>query len=124
MAFNVDDFRAAHRPWIFTVGGRSFVARHVSAPQIFRYQDRMKEAGIRTARIEAAIRWLLRLAFPWRPSYLLRGDPARIILRLEPAARTAALADFFAALRGDETPAQGEPQTDGTRSPTPTLTRA
>jgi hypothetical protein len=124
MPFNVDAFREAHRPWILTVGGRAFAARHVSAPQVQRYQDRIKEAGDDLARFESAVRWLLRRAFPWRPSYLLRGDPARIVLRLEPAARSAALADVYEALRGTATPpTQGEPSTSGTPSPTPTSTR-
>jgi hypothetical protein len=127
MAFNVTEFRAAHRSWSFTIGAgraaRTFTARHVSAVHVMRYQDRLAEAQGDRRRQEYALRWLLRLAFPWRPSYLTRGDPARLLFALEPAARQAALADFFEALRGGPTtetpPGRATP---GTTSSTPTPT--
>jgi len=128
MAFDVETFRAAHRPWLFQVGRHAFEARHVSAPQVFRYQDMIHEAGSDRRKLDRALRWLLRHAFPWRFSYLLRGDPVEILLLLEPAARHAALADFFASLHGGPqtipTPSQSRTKngTSGTRSLTPTLT--
>jgi hypothetical protein len=100
MAFDVEEFRVAHRPWQFTVGARTYGARHISAPQMFQYQEDIVAAAGNRRRQERLLRRLLRRAFPWRPSYLLRGDPVRTVLQLEPAARQAALHDFFAALRG------------------------
>lgn len=123
MAYDVDAFRAAHRPWSFTVGGRTYQARHVSAPQVFRYQDLIAAAGEDRRRHDAALRWLLRRAFPWRFSYLLYGDPVRIISALETAARQEALSDFFVALRGGPIPNQNGRATRGTISPTPISTR-
>jgi hypothetical protein len=114
-SFNLDAFRAAHRPWSFQVGGFTFEARHVSARQVLRYEDRVRAAGKDERKLLSAVTWLLRRAFPFRPSYFWRGDPVGAILRLEPAARRAALADFFSRLRGEtrETPRQ---ETDGTPS--------
>lgn len=126
MPFDVDAFRAAHRPWMLTIDGRAFTARHVSAPQVLEYQDRLRTAGDNATAVERALRWLLRRAFPWRPSYLVRGDPARLLLHLEPAARAAAFADFFEALRGGPTPTTQtgtRPATRGTTLPMPISTR-
>lgn len=120
MAFSADLFRAAHRPWQLTTGGRTFVARHVSAPAVVAFHTRFAEARSETGRMRA-LRRLLRLAFPWRFSYLVRGDPVRILARMEPAAQRAALADFFVALEG-KSPSSTLPTIPGkpssTRSPT------
>lgn len=115
MGFNVDAFREAHRPWSFTVGGKTFGARHVSAPDCQRF-DRMRvAAGIDAKKHMRAIWWILRRAFPWRPSYMLRGDPVKIILALEPAARGEAMADFFGSLQG-LSPTTLQKTANGTRS--------
>ena len=126
MAFDVDVFREAHRPWSFSIGGRAFSARHVSALQVLRYEEQTRDAiqtmakdAPRGARLHVmAVRHLLRLAFPWRPSYLVRGDPVKIIIALEPAARSEALKDFFACLQGTTaTPLKkGKPPIPGTSS--------
>lgn len=108
MAFDVDAVLAAHRAWSFTLGAQTFLARHVSAMTVVEYDHRATEATAllkkyprRGSRAQVmALRWLLRRAFPWRPSYLLRGDPVNLILRLPPAARTETLTDFFACLQG------------------------
>lgn len=130
MAFDVTQYRAAHRPFALTVGeGRSrriFTARHVSAPQVFRFQE-MHAAAVAAGnrrRQEAAIRWVLRVAFPWRFSYLYRGDPVRLLLAFEPGARREALADFFGVLRGPEaaTAQSNGRATNGTTSSTPIST--
>jgi hypothetical protein len=101
MPFDVNAFRDAHRPWSFTVGARTFGARHVSAQAAQSFDRRI--AGAKTTKDrERAIWWILRRAFPWRLSYALRGDPVTIILReLEAPARAEALKDFFACLRGE-----------------------
>jgi hypothetical protein len=119
MAFDVDAFRAAHRPWSFTVGGRTFLARHVSAPQCQRFERERAAAGADQRKHRTAFWRILRAAFPWRPSYLTRGDPVRIILdELEPPARAETLTDFFECLRGES--AIGPQTILGTRSPAPT----
>ena len=133
MAFDVDAFRAAHRPWSFTVGGRTFGAKHVSALKVAEYERRAADASAlyrtnpaRGSRAQlAALRWLLRFAFPWRIDYLLRGNPVAIILSLEPAARAEALRDFFASLQGKTTPTTTPlPSTSGTPSSAPTPPRS
>lgn len=103
MAFDTRTFREAHRPWSFTAAdGRTFTGRPVSTPQCQRYDQLCVEAGLDEKKRRHALWWILRRAFPWRFSYLIRGDPVRIILdQLEPAARRAALDDFFACLRGE-----------------------
>lgn len=122
MAFDVNTFREAHRPWSFTVGRRTYTARHVSAPDSQRFDQQFAAARTDTDRIRA-LRWILRRAFPWRFSYQLRGDPVRIILdELEPAARQEALRDFFACRAGGAKQ-NPDPVTNGTLSPTPTPPR-
>ena len=120
MAFDLRAFREAHRPWAFTTAdGRTFEALHVSAPVVQRYEDRVSAAKGDQRQMLAAIRWLLRHAFPWRFSYLLRGDPVKLVLALEPAARNEALADFFACLRGKLPNLPQRQKTNGTRSSAP-----
>jgi hypothetical protein len=124
MAFDLDAFRAAHEPWTFMARGRTYVARHVSAPQVMRYEQAIRRADSERARYAALWR-LLRYAFPWRLSYLVYGDPVRVVMSLEPRARIAALTDFFACLRGPSPTTPTPPaQTNGTGSPEPTPTRS
>lgn len=115
MAFDLDAFRAAHRPWSFSIDGRTFGARHVSAPRIVQYMGKVAAAAGKERGLRRALRWVLRLAFPWRFSYLVRGDPVDLIFGLEIAARNAALADFFACLEG-KTKTSLPSKTNGTRS--------
>jgi hypothetical protein len=124
MAFDINAFREAHTPWSFTIGGRRFDARHVSAPTVQSFQRKLTAAGLDGRNVFAAYRWLLRHAFPWRFSYLLRGDPVKIVLALEPQARDAALSDFFECLLGTTRAGLQKPKTSGTRSPAPTRTRS
>lgn len=115
MAFNVDAFREAHRPWSFTIGGKTFGARHVSAVHCQQFDRLRRDAGGDAKKHLRAIWWILRRAFPWRFSYMLRGDPVKIILALEPAARGEAMADFFVSLQG-LSPATPQKTPNGTRS--------
>ncbi len=145
MSFNVDAFREAHRPWTFTVGGHSWVARPVSAPAVaaFHAAFRAVQDDEETARAKAAgpaewirvfthaerrrtaiITRLLRLAFPWRLSYRWRPshDPVATLLSLEPKARNAAFASFFTCLEGSANPTP-LPMTPGTPLSAPSGTR-
>jgi hypothetical protein len=127
MPFDVNAFREAHRPWSLTVGARTFGARHVSAMAVQEFERRYEKAKVARDVHRATQRawwWVLRRAFPWRPTYAMRGDPVKIILReLEPPARAEALRDFFVCLRGEKS--EHPPKTvsrsmSGTRSPQPT----
>lgn len=125
MAWDLNTWREAHRPWRFTAGGVTWTARHVSAPQCRAYEERLADAKGNHRHTLAAIRWMLRRAFPWRFSYLIRGDPVRVIMGLEPPAQNAALSDFFACLRGVEPPPPPMSQRmNGTPSRVSTLTRS
>lgn len=138
MAFDSDAWMSAHRPWSVTVGERTFTARHVSAPQALDFQRRMTDAhalpkakghsdaqhAMRiTQATHAAHHWILRVAFPWRVSFLWH-DPVALILGLPPGARQEALADFFACLWVG-LPTLPQNRTNGTSSPrkTPIPTR-
>lgn len=126
MAFDLDAFREAHRPWRLTAGGRTWIARHVSARQFERYQQRVRDAQGDQRRILLAVRIILRQAFPWRFSYWIHGDPVTVLFGLEPRALNAALADFFRHLRPDapttsqEQPMAPSQMTLGPRSSRPT----
>ena len=116
-SFDVDAFRDAHRPFGFSAGGRSFESQHVSAPAVAAFF-----AAFQIARTEAdrarALTKILRLAFPMRLSYRWRGDPVRILLALEPAARNEALLSFFEHLEG-KNPSTSLPTIPGEPSSTP-----
>lgn len=135
MAFDSTQWTEAHQPWTVTVGGRTFTARHVSAPQAMAYQRRLADAQAlpkspdesdaqHAMRITKACliaqHWILRVAFPWRISYL-RGDPVALILKLPPGAKHEALADFFVCLWAG-LPSLSS-RTNGISSPHKTLTR-
>lgn len=116
MAFDLASYRAAQQPWVTTLDGHQFVARHVSAAHVQRHY---RAAATKDPAVMArSLRWLLRKAFPWRPSYIWRGDPVRLLLeRLSPRDRLEALTDFFGSLapgRGMPTPGQ---TTRGNSSP-------
>lgn len=111
--FRASDYEAAQTPWQVELGGRVFTARLVSQEQLLGYNARVERAALAPGRlttdpelqqaIEArmlagAFRWLLRQAFPWGPTMLVRGDPVRRFFALPPAAFRAAREDFFASL--------------------------
>lgn len=115
MSFSFSSWQAARRPWELEIDGRKWVARPVSSERVLRYQMELIGASV-DAGWKATLA-LLRDAFPWRPSYVWRGDPVKHfarIIRDAPEAATAALQDFFPLLRGA---APSAPQTNGTSSP-------
>jgi hypothetical protein len=95
--FDLDALREAHRPWAFTTGRRTYVARPVSIEQVIAYEGECIGASV-AVRLRA-LRRLLRLAFPWRPSFLWRGDPVAIIMGASPPVHHQLVRDFFASLR-------------------------
>jgi hypothetical protein len=101
MAFDVDAYRAARPPWAFTLDGVQYTSRRITSAHLRRYHQLLSGPGNDEQRLATALAWLLRCAVPWRPSFLWRGDPARKLLRLNAAARDAALLDFFATVRRD-----------------------
>lgn len=112
MSFNVDTWRAAHPPWSFTVEGRTFVARPVSAIAVADLVDGID--GVPAREQARRLRKLFRLAFPWRATYLAarRLDPVRQLFALEPGVYQGTLADFFVHLGlGKSAPS---PATSGT----------
>lgn len=98
MGFDADAWRAEHEPWTFTTRGRTYVASPVSVPVLQRFFTMTQGADFATQ--EREIERVLRVAFPWRPSFQWRGDPVKLILAMEPAARRSALADFFGRIQG------------------------
>lgn len=115
MAFDLDAYRAAHELWTFTANRRAYVSRPVSAEHMLTYQRKI--AGATPERQLLALRWLFRQAFPWRPSFMWRGDPVQILMRgTRPGERDQILADFFVSLAGSP-PLQRENPTNGTDSP-------
>lgn len=89
--------REAHRPWEFTAGRRTYVARPVSIEQVIAYEEEC--IGASPAALMRARRKLLRVAFPWRPSFVWRGDPVALIMGAAPREHHALVTDFFASLR-------------------------
>lgn len=79
-----------------TFGGRALREWHVD--------EYLRKAAYRPQR---ALRWLLRCAFPWRLSYLLRGDPVHLVVHGGSALQDHALAELLAAVRpaGEESTA-------------------
>lgn len=100
MSFNADQYREAVRPWVFTVGGRSWEARPVSAEAVLAFHAVIRDRPGDARACERALLTLLRMAFPWRPSFWWRGDPALLLAGLSPAERGEALQDFFGYLEG------------------------
>lgn len=115
MSFSFSSWQAARRPWELEIDGRRWVARPVSAERVLRYQVALMGASVE-AGWQATLA-LLRDAFPWRPSYVWRGDPVKHfarIIREAPEAATSALQDFFPLLGGAPPSA---PRTNGISSP-------
>ncbi len=96
-SINLDALREAHRPWSFTTGRRTYVARPVSVEQVIAYEGECIGASV-AVRMRA-LRRLLRQAFPWRPSFLWRGDPVAIVMGASPPVHHQLVRDFFGSLR-------------------------
>jgi len=112
MSFNLDAYREANAGWALTVGGRRYAARPVSAEQVLVYQGEIEGASPKMA--QRALRRLLRCAFPWRPSFVWRGDPVNVIMAARPHEQRAMVQDFFESLAGTSAPLPASP-TNGTR---------
>ena len=145
MSFDADKFQAALRPWIFTAGRSSWIARPVSAPALARFHGDFKVVGdfereqlltatspLARARVQrraerrraVLLRRIFRVAFPYRLSYLVRGDPVKALIQLPPAARSEAITAFFQFAEGK--PKSSAPPTSppipGTPSNAPSAT--
>ncbi len=99
---DLDALRAAAEPWAFAAGGRTYTARPVSVEQVIAYEAAC--AGASAAQVLRARRRLLRLAFPWRPSFWWRGDPVALICAAPPALHRVVMDSFFASLRSSSRP--------------------
>lgn len=97
VTLDLDALRASAEPWSFATGGRTYVARPVSVEQVIAYEARI--AGASATDVMRARRQLLRLAFPWRPSFMWRGDPVAVICSAPPALHRVVIESFFASLR-------------------------
>jgi hypothetical protein len=82
--------------WLFSIGRRSFHARHVRQWHVNAYRGRFERAKGDPARERRALRFLLRWVFPWRPSYALYDNPITMILEASVAEQTRALAEIIA----------------------------
>jgi hypothetical protein len=100
-AFDADAYRAAREPFRLVAGGRIYAARPVSAELVIATRPALA-SETRASRL-AALRRLLRAAFPWRWSMLWRGDPVRVFLRLDAATQQEALRRFFRYLGAGST---------------------
>lgn len=108
--FDADAYRAAREPFVLVAGGRYHTARPVSAELVIATRPDLASNDPATQR-RALVR-LLRAAYPWRPTMLWRGDPVRVLMRLDLATRQEALRRFFRYLGGGgSSPA---PETSGT----------
>ena len=113
MAFDLDQFRAAHQPWSVRLHGHTYRARWLSADEVMQYPVLWSPGPSRApeeasaafaARAEehrknaltAAVQ-LLRRAFPWRPVMLLYGDPVAVFQRAHYVEQQLWLRDFFAS---------------------------
>jgi len=95
--FSAKAWHAAHAPWTYTTSrGRTCATRPISTPRLIAYFGAIEGASI--ARQNAETRELLREAFPWRVSFLWRGDPVDEILESPPGLRKEILRSFFASL--------------------------
>jgi hypothetical protein len=116
--FDADRWLTEHTPWAVKLGGRVYVSRPVSVLGIQRFQVAVVAAGADGTKQRAAMRRLLRTAFPFRLQYWVTGDPVAQVLALDDAARQAVLADFFQWAARRYSPS--ESSTTGTASPPPT----
>ena len=100
-----------------------------SRPAIIRWLAAIRAAGNDAAKQEQALHDLLRVAFPAKWSYVLRGDPVLTILNLGLETRERVLESFFAFALPDEMMPAGQRKTSGPSEPgsslaAPTLSAA
>jgi len=96
--FDADAYRAAREPFEVVVYGRRHRARPVSAELVIAVQPHLASGNVATA--TAALKRLLRAAFPWRVWMWFRGDPVYHVLYLDMATRNALITSFFRFLGG------------------------
>lgn len=124
MGFDADAYRRARVPWTLTLDGTTYTATWVSVEVMRRFHESREAVKDSEEGLRAAVRALLREAFPRRVHYRWRGDPVDKLLALETPVLVAALTDFFAwwgarsQLPG--TNGTGSATSTGTPSPTPT----
>jgi hypothetical protein len=106
---DLDAWRANNPTWSLTLDGYTYRARPVSARAVAEWMVALGNAqpGDGFALFER----MFRLAFPWVPSYLWRGDPVKKIMALPPAAFQEVREDFFAHLGAARKPRAPEPNT-------------
>lgn len=104
--FDVDAFRAQQPPrpdLVIDIAGVAHVARRVSEVELERFQRRRTHANpvVRTA----ALRRLLRAAFPFRWEYLRPGrDPVAQLMRRSAEDRGRVVVALLTYARGDAVP--------------------
>lgn len=103
--------------WRVTVGGVTYQGRPVSAEAIRTFQRAVAAAGSDVVAQTAALKTILRLAFPLSWGILWKGDPVRKILALDDVDRAAVLTDFFASLRSPSNPNGNRMNGTGSRPP-------
>ena len=121
MSFNADEFAKAHAPWTLTLRGETFTAVDPSADEVIRFRAEMVAAGDDLPAQRGVLRRFIRRRFPWKASYLWRGDPVGRFLGLPLAAQEAALMTLFRLLemrRPAHLPSQGHGNTSGNRTAT------
>lgn len=96
--FDIDAYRATRESFEIVLGGKRFIARPVSAEVVISTQQELKSDN--GATVNAALRRLLRAAFPWTLAMWWRGDPVEMILSLDLATRREYLTRFFLFLGG------------------------
>jgi hypothetical protein len=100
---DLDAWRSANQPtWSLTLDGYEYKAHPVSAVAVARLVETLGKAG--PSQQLALYRSLFRLAFPWVPSYVWRGDPVAKIMALSPAAFREVRDDFFGHLGAQQKP--------------------
>lgn len=109
-ALDLDALRAASEPWQLTVGGRTYTARPVSIEQMIAHEAEC--LGASGAVVMRSRRKLLRIAFPWRPSFWWRGDPVALICESPPAIHRELIQSFYQSLQSLRSP-------NGTRATPP-----
>lgn len=104
--------------WVVQIGGVRYQGRPVSGEAVRRFQAAFRAAGEDGAKQVAAVRDLLRWAFPLSWAVLWRGDPVRKILA-SPLCMEY-LQDFYASLPSSRS--RLGPRMNGTGSTPSTVT--
>lgn len=93
---DLDAWRDANPGWSLTLDGYTYRARPVSARAVGALVAAL--GGATATESFGLYERLFRLAFPWVPSYLWRGDPVSKIMALPPRAFREVRDDFFVHL--------------------------